>query len=113
MASQTHLINLQVVQNIAFRLILNALHYIPRKYIHSDLKISPLHARIRELASTFFQNVPNHSNYTIAQAAFTTPGLHRYAAASASLPGHILITPTRGLPTSPLFSRPDQMLNLT
>ncbi|GFR15640.1 probable RNA-directed DNA polymerase from transposon X-element [Trichonephila clavata] len=85
MAAQTHLRELQVVQNIALRLTLNAPQYIPRKYIHADLKISPLHARIRELASSFFQNFPNHCNYTIAQAAITTPGLHRHAAASTSL----------------------------
>ncbi|GFQ64673.1 probable RNA-directed DNA polymerase from transposon X-element [Trichonephila clavata] len=43
MAAQTHLRNLQVVQNIALRLILNAPHYIHRKYIHADLKIASPH----------------------------------------------------------------------
>ncbi|GFR01325.1 hypothetical protein TNCT_209171 [Trichonephila clavata] len=85
MAAQTHLKELQVIQNITLRMILNAPRYIPRKYIHADLKISPLNARIRELASLFFQNVPTHSNTTIAQAAIITPGLHKHAAASASL----------------------------
>ncbi|GFQ76877.1 probable RNA-directed DNA polymerase from transposon X-element [Trichonephila clavata] len=85
MAAQTHLRELQIIQNIALRLILNAPRDIPRKYIHADLKISPIHARIRELASSFFQNVPTHSNHTIAQAANITPGQHRHAAASTSI----------------------------
>ncbi|GFQ97300.1 RNA-directed DNA polymerase from mobile element jockey [Trichonephila clavata] len=86
MAAQNHLNALQVVQNLALRMILNAPFYIPRKYIHADLKISPLHARVRELASSFFQNVPTHSNHTIAQAALITPGPYRHAAASMRIP---------------------------
>ncbi|GFR21494.1 RNA-directed DNA polymerase from mobile element jockey [Trichonephila clavata] len=85
MVAQTHLRELQIIQNIALRLILNAPRYIPRKYILADLKISPIHVRIRELASSFFRNVPTHSNHTITQAANITPGQHRHAAASTSI----------------------------
>ncbi|GFQ82120.1 hypothetical protein TNCT_639571 [Trichonephila clavata] len=70
---------------------------------------------VRELASSFFQNVPTHSNHTIAQAALITPGLYRHAAASMSIQTSSS-PPNPGLPFLPisffhfLISGPYQML---
>ncbi|GFQ84284.1 RNA-directed DNA polymerase from mobile element jockey [Trichonephila clavata] len=83
-AANMHIYELQVVQN---RLIMNSPRYVSRRHLHADLDVSPIHTKIRELASSFFQNIPSHSNNSIAQAANFTPGLHRHAGASANLQG--------------------------
>ncbi|GFY54753.1 hypothetical protein TNIN_72101 [Trichonephila inaurata madagascariensis] len=75
-----HLNELQVVQNTALRLNLNEPRYDSLRHLHADFDISPIHNKIRELVSSFFQ-----SNNPIAQAANFTPGLHRHLATSENL----------------------------
>ncbi|GFY73973.1 hypothetical protein TNIN_281621 [Trichonephila inaurata madagascariensis] len=51
---------------------------IPRKYLRADLDVSPIHSRFRQLATSFYQNTPNHCNNSISiKASSITPGHHR------------------------------------
>ncbi|GFT20519.1 RNA-directed DNA polymerase from mobile element jockey [Trichonephila clavipes] len=60
-----HINKLQILQNRAFRLSLNAPTYIKRIHLHRDLKIPALSSRIRKLATNFHDQVASHPNRLI------------------------------------------------
>ncbi|GFY01599.1 RNA-directed DNA polymerase from mobile element jockey [Trichonephila clavipes] len=75
--SNRNLDRIQILQNRALRLILNAPTYIKRIHIHKDLKIPALTSRIKKLATAFYEQVNAHSNSLInIQAAMDTQRTH-------------------------------------
>ncbi|GFX26687.1 RNA-directed DNA polymerase from mobile element jockey [Trichonephila clavipes] len=75
--SNRNLDRIQVLQNRALRLILNAPTYIKRIHIHKDLKIPALTSRIKKLATAFYEQVNAHSNSLInIQAAMDAQRTH-------------------------------------
>ncbi|GFX44811.1 RNA-directed DNA polymerase from mobile element jockey [Trichonephila clavipes] len=64
-ASETHLNKLQILQNKALRTILDVPVYVPRRYLHKELKILPINSRIKQLATKFHIQTTNHNNPTI------------------------------------------------
>ncbi|GFV54007.1 probable RNA-directed DNA polymerase from transposon BS [Trichonephila clavipes] len=71
--SNRNLDGIQILQNRALRLILNAPTYVKRIHIHKDLKIPALTSRIKRLATAFYEQVNAHSNSLInIQAAMDT-----------------------------------------
>ncbi|GFU99726.1 hypothetical protein TNCV_1810901 [Trichonephila clavipes] len=68
---------IQVLQNRALRLILNAPTYIKRIHIHKDLKFPALTSRIKKLTAAFYDQVAAHSNNLInIQSAMDAQGTH-------------------------------------
>ncbi|GFU83506.1 hypothetical protein TNCV_1484621 [Trichonephila clavipes] len=75
--SNRNLDRIQILQNRALRLILNAPTYIKRIHIHKDLKIPALTSRIKKLATAFYEQVNAHSNSLInIQAAMDAQRTH-------------------------------------
>ncbi|GFW38517.1 probable RNA-directed DNA polymerase from transposon X-element [Trichonephila clavipes] len=64
-AAETHLNKLQILQNKALRTILDAPVYVPRRYLHKELKILPINSRIKQLATKFHIQTSSHNNPTI------------------------------------------------
>ncbi|GFQ82107.1 hypothetical protein TNCT_685231 [Trichonephila clavata] len=75
----------QVLQNRALRIILDYPVYVPRRYLHKDIKIPPLHERIRELSENFHGQLNLHVNPTIRVQTDTDPGTHRHPAHSTNI----------------------------
>ncbi|GFX73785.1 hypothetical protein TNCV_4291011 [Trichonephila clavipes] len=76
-AANKNLARIQILQNRALRLILNAPTYIKRIHIHKDLKIPALTSRIKKLVTAFYDQVATHSNNLInIQAAMDAQGTH-------------------------------------
>ncbi|GFU02627.1 RNA-directed DNA polymerase from mobile element jockey [Trichonephila clavipes] len=75
--SNRNLDRIQILQNRALRLILNAPTYIKRIHIHKDLKIPAFTSRIKKLATAFYEQVNAHSNSLInIQAAMDAQRTH-------------------------------------
>ncbi|GFU67215.1 RNA-directed DNA polymerase from mobile element jockey [Trichonephila clavipes] len=64
-AATCHINKLQILQNRALHLILNAPTYMKRIHLHRDLKIPALSSRIRKLSINFHDQVAAHSNSSI------------------------------------------------
>ncbi|GFW12217.1 probable RNA-directed DNA polymerase from transposon X-element [Trichonephila clavipes] len=76
-AANKNLARIQIVQNRALRLILNAPTYIKRIHLHKDLKIPSLASRIKKLATAFYDQFNAHSNSLInIQAAMDAQRTH-------------------------------------
>ncbi|GFW26222.1 hypothetical protein TNCV_1851261 [Trichonephila clavipes] len=73
-----HLDRLQILQNRALRLILNAPTYMKRIHLLKELKIPTLTSRIKKLAKTFYNQVASHPNSLIdPQSSVDTQGIHK------------------------------------
>ncbi|GFT55651.1 probable RNA-directed DNA polymerase from transposon X-element [Trichonephila clavipes] len=64
-AAEVHLNKLQVLQNKALRIILNAPIYVPRRYLHKELKVFSVNSRIKQLSRKFHDQTAHHINPTI------------------------------------------------
>ncbi|GFT02990.1 hypothetical protein TNCV_3422751 [Trichonephila clavipes] len=60
-----HLSKLQILQNKALRTILDVPVYVPRRYLHKELKILPVNSRIKQLSTKFHNQTTSHNNPTI------------------------------------------------
>ncbi|GFY31950.1 RNA-directed DNA polymerase from mobile element jockey [Trichonephila clavipes] len=69
-AAACHINKLQILQNRALRLILNAPTYTKRIHLHRDLKIPALSSRIRKLATNFHDQAASHPNSLINTQPF-------------------------------------------
>ncbi|GFV11912.1 hypothetical protein TNCV_109601 [Trichonephila clavipes] len=75
--SNRNLDRIQILQNRALRLILNAPTYIKRIHIHKDLKNPSPHIQNKKLATVFYEQVNAHSNSLInIQAAMDAQRTH-------------------------------------
>ena len=64
-AAKYHINKMQVVQNKALRISLNAPRWIPVRILHKDTKILRVSAFIKSLSTKFYDSLANHSNPTI------------------------------------------------
>ncbi|GFW34788.1 RNA-directed DNA polymerase from mobile element jockey [Trichonephila clavipes] len=68
---------LQILQNRALRLILNAPTYVKRIHMHKELKIPAFTSGIKKLATTFNNQVASHPNSLInIQSSVDPQGIH-------------------------------------
>ncbi|GFX37019.1 RNA-directed DNA polymerase from mobile element jockey [Trichonephila clavipes] len=87
-AAELHLNKLQIIQNKALRTILDVPVYVPRRYLHKELKILPVNSRIKQLSKKFHDQTANHNNPTIqVQSTFVNRprDSHKYPMKTTSL----------------------------
>ncbi|GFT55595.1 hypothetical protein TNCV_995911 [Trichonephila clavipes] len=68
-------------KNKALRTILDVPVYVPRRYLHKELKILPINSRIKQLSTKFHNQITSHNNPTIQAQSNITSRLrntHKY-----------------------------------